>query len=99
MTSTLQTTFSPGSSFGFSLYMDYPAVVRHLDGLISLTSLTVASTKWLLESAIRHQLPDVVDRHATWQKALNRMKSFEARRSCHQAVHSLKCDKVTCKQL
>jgi hypothetical protein len=99
MTSTLQTTFSPGSLFGFSPHEDHSAAVRHLDVMISLWSLTVASTKWLLESAVCDQLPDVVDRHASWQKALDRVRSFEARRSCHQAVLSLKHDKVTCKRL
>ena len=67
--------------------------------MISLWSLTVASTEWLLESAIRDQLPDVVDRHTAWQKALDRVRLFEARWSRHQAILSLEGYKVTCKQL
>jgi hypothetical protein len=99
MTSTPQTTFSSGSSFGFSPHEDHSAAVCHIDVMISLWSLTVTSTEWLLVSAICNQLPDLVDRHAAWQKALDRVRSFEARQSRHQAVLSLECDKETCKQL
>ena len=70
-----------------------------LNVMTPLWSLTVASTEWLLESAVLDQLPDVVDRHAAWQKALDRVRLFKARQSCHQVVLSLKRDKVTCKQL
>ena len=100
ITLTPQTTFSPASSFGFSPYEDHPAVVRHLDVMISLSSITVADTKWLFESAIHNQLAYVVHRYmASLQEALARVRLFKARRSCHQAVHSLERDKdkVTCK--
>ena len=101
MTSTPQMTFSPGSLFGFSPHKDHSAAVRHLDVMISLFlwSLTIASTEWLLESAVCNQLPDVVNRHAARQKTLDRMRSFEARRSRHQVVLSLERDKVTCERL
>ena len=98
-TSTLQTTFSPGSLFGFSPHKDHSAAVRHLDVMISLGSFTVTSFKWLLESTIRDQLPDVVDRQAAMQKALDCVRLYEARQSRHQAVLYLEHDKVTCKQL
>jgi len=99
MTSTPQTTFSRGSLFGFSPYEDHSAAVCHLDVMISLWSITVAHNEWIFESAVRNLSPSVMDRYAAWQNTLARLRSFEARRSRHQAVLSLECDKVTCTRL
>jgi len=101
MTLTPQTTFSPGSSFGFSPSEDHSAAVRHFDGLISRSSLAVADTKELFESAVHDQSPSsIMNRcYEAWQEALALVQSSEETHIRHQAFLSLERDTVACEHL
>jgi hypothetical protein len=102
-TSSLPTTFSPGSLFGLSPYEDgtHHLVIWFLATSIYLTRIVAKYDEESFESAVRNDEPSsvVFARYAKWQESLATVHSHEDRRHRHQAALDLERDKEQCARL
>ena len=99
MTSSPQTTFSPGSLFGCSPHVwSHQLEIQSIDSLISLTRITAKLDKESFKSAIHNnELSSVVtERHKNWMASLASLRLYEAKRRHHQAALDLERDTEKC---
>jgi hypothetical protein len=101
MTSPLQTTFYPGSSFGFLPNEDHVAALCALDEMITQLFCNVALTKELFQSTVHNDESTtiMIEGHTARCKALDCTRMLKAKRSHHKASLALEHNKEACIQL